>query len=108
MLVDPAGEVTDGGIGPQTSTMFWWLSLYHAINRDGKLMAVRLSDTQDLIEAEAFFRSAWTIARFCRAFDEVRAFLRPQLWRNQLFFLGQRRCIHQVRSVQLMRRLMAA
>src|SRR5919109_3890620 len=37
-----------------------WQYLYRAIDRDGHLMDVRLSDTRDLAAAEAFFRSAWT------------------------------------------------
>jgi putative transposase len=35
--------------------------LYRAIDRDGNLVDVRLSDTRDLTAAEAFFRSAWTV-----------------------------------------------
>jgi putative transposase len=38
----------------------WWY-LYRAIDRDGNLVSVRLSDTRDLAAAEAFFRSAWTV-----------------------------------------------
>jgi putative transposase len=37
-----------------------WRYLYRAIDRDGHLVDVRLSDTRDLAAAEAFFRSAWT------------------------------------------------
>jgi putative transposase len=36
-----------------------WQYLYRAIDRDSKLVDVRLSDTRDLAAAEAFFRSAW-------------------------------------------------
>jgi putative transposase len=142
-----------------------WQYLYRAIDRDGNLVDVRLSDTRDLTAAEAFFRSAWavtgvtpdrittdghnayprairavfgaqvthrtnrhlnnhleqdhrgikqryrpiggfkhrtTAARFCRVFDEVRAFLRPQSYRNQFLSLAQRRCMHQARFAQLM------
>src|SRR5688500_1491254 len=123
-----------------------WQYLYRAIDRNGHLVDVRLSDTRDLAAAEAFFRAAetgtgvtphrittdghdayprairavfgeevthrtnrylnnhleqdhrgikqryrpmggfklgTTAARFCRLFDEVRAFLRPQSRRNQ-------------------------
>jgi putative transposase len=35
-----------------------WCYLYRAIDRDGNLVDVRLSDTRDLTAAEAFFRSA--------------------------------------------------
>jgi DDE domain len=35
-----------------------WRYLDRAINRDGNLVDVRLSDTRDLAAAEAFFRSA--------------------------------------------------
>jgi putative transposase len=35
--------------------------LYRAIDRNGHLIDVRLSDTRDLAAAEAFFRSAWTV-----------------------------------------------
>ena len=38
-----------------------WRYLDRAINRDGNLVDVRLSDTRDLAAAEAFFRSAWTV-----------------------------------------------
>jgi putative transposase len=38
-----------------------WCYLYRAIDRDGHLVDVRLSDTRDLAAAEAFFRSAWTV-----------------------------------------------
>jgi putative transposase len=142
-----------------------WQYLYRAIDRDGNLVDVRLSDTRDLAAAEAFFRAAWTgtgvvphrittdghdayprairavfgeavthrtnryltnhleqdhrgikqryrpmggfkrdttAARFCRLFDEVRAYLRPQSRRNQALSLKQRRAIHQERFTQLM------
>jgi transposase-like protein len=36
-----------------------WCYLYRAIDRDGNLVDVRLSDTRDLAAAEAFFRAAW-------------------------------------------------
>lgn len=38
-----------------------WCYLYRAIDRDGHLIDVRLSDTRALAAAEAFFRSAWTV-----------------------------------------------
>jgi hypothetical protein len=38
-----------------------------------------------------------TAARFCRLFDEIRAFFRPQSYCNQRLTLTQRRCIHQER-----------
>jgi putative transposase len=38
-----------------------WHYLYRAIDRDGTLVDVRLSDTRDLAAAEAFFQSAWTV-----------------------------------------------
>jgi putative transposase len=38
-----------------------WCYLYRAIDRDGHLIDVRLSETRDLAAAEAFFRSAWTV-----------------------------------------------
>jgi transposase-like protein len=148
-----------------------WQYLYRAIDRDGHLVDVRLSDTRDLAAAEAFFRSAWTVtgvtpdrittdghdayprairnvfgervthrtnwylnnrleqdhrgikqryrptyglktfataARFCRLFDELRAFLRPQSYPNQLLTLAQRRCIHHERLAQLMDMMAAA
>jgi putative transposase len=148
-----------------------WSYLYRAIDRDGNLVDVRLSDTRDLAAAEAFFRSAWTVtgvtpdrittdghdayprairsvfgervthrtnrylnnhieqdhrgikqryrptcglktfataARFCRVFDEIRAFLRPQAHRNQPLTLEQRRRIHRERFAQLMGTIAAA
>jgi putative transposase len=142
-----------------------WCYLYRAIDRDGHLIDVRLSDTRDLAAAEAFFRSAWTVtgvmpdrittdghdayprairnvfgdrvlhrtnrhlnnhleqdhrgikqryrptcalktfataACFCCAFDEIRAFFRPQSHRNHTLTLAHRRHIHQTRFAQLM------
>jgi putative transposase len=38
-----------------------WQYLYRAIDQDGNLVDVRLSDTRDLTAAEAFFRSARTV-----------------------------------------------
>jgi putative transposase len=38
-----------------------WRYLYRAIDRDGKLVDVRLSDTRDLAAAEAFFRAVLTV-----------------------------------------------
>jgi putative transposase len=38
-----------------------WHYLYRAIDTDGNLVDVRLSETRDLAAAEAFFRSAWTV-----------------------------------------------
>ena len=38
-----------------------WQYLYRAMDRDGHLMDVRLSDTRGLAVAEAFFRSAWIV-----------------------------------------------
>jgi putative transposase len=48
------------------------------------------------------FKHGTTAARFCRLFDEVRAFLRPQSHRNQSLSLKQRRAIHRDRFAQLM------
>jgi putative transposase len=148
-----------------------WQYLYRAIDRDGNLVDVRLSDTRDLAAAEAFFRSARavtgvipermttdghdayprairnvfgdqvthrtnrylnnhleqdhrglkqryrsmggfktfpTAARFCRLFDEIRGFFRPQSHRNQSLSLKQRRAVHQERFAQLMSLMAAA
>jgi putative transposase len=148
-----------------------WQYLYRAIDRDGNIVDVRLSDTRDLVAAEAFFRSAWTVtgvmpdrittdghdayprairtvfgervthrtnrylnnhleqdhrgikqryrptcglktfataARFCCAFDEIRAFFRPQSHRNQPLTLAHRRDLHQSRFAQLMGMIAAA
>jgi putative transposase len=49
-----------------------------------------------------------TAARFCRLFDEIRTFLRPQLRHNQQLSLAQRRDSHQVRFAHLMGLLAAA
>ena len=43
------------------------------------------------------FKTFVTAADFCRVFDEIRAFLRPQSHRNQPLTLAQRRGIHQDR-----------
>jgi putative transposase len=39
-----------------------WCDLYRAIDHNGNSVDARLSDTRDLAAAEAFFRSAWTVA----------------------------------------------
>jgi hypothetical protein len=49
-----------------------------------------------------------TAARFCRRFDEIRAFLRPQSRRHQPLSLAQRRDIHRERLVQFMGLMAAA
>ncbi len=49
-----------------------------------------------------------TAACFCRVFDEIRAFLRPQSHRHQPVTLAQRRAIHQERFAQLMGIMAAA
>jgi putative transposase len=54
------------------------------------------------------FKSVGAAARFCRAFDEMRAFLRPHASRNQPFTLAQRRCIHQARFTRLLEMMAAA
>jgi putative transposase len=53
-------------------------------------------------------KSFATAARFCRAFDELRAFLRPRSHRNQPLTLEQRRRIYQERFVHLMGMIAAA
>jgi putative transposase len=148
-----------------------WHYLYRAIDKDGYLVDVRLSQTRDLAAAEAFFRSAWTVtgvtpdrittdghdayprairnvfgdhvihwtnrylnnhleqdhrgvkqryrvtgglktfstaARFCRLFDEIRAFLRPHSHRHQRLTLEQRRGIHRERFAHVMGMITAA
>jgi putative transposase len=45
--------------------------------------------------------------RFCRAFDEVRNFLRPTIYINQEVSLAHRRAIH-VRCVAALRDLISA
>jgi putative transposase len=49
-----------------------------------------------------------TAAGFCRVFDEIRAFCRPQSHHNQRLSLHQRRCIHRDRFAQLMGMMAAA
>jgi hypothetical protein len=49
-----------------------------------------------------------TAERFCRLFDEIHAFLRPQSQRNQLLSLARRRDIHQKRFTYLLEMLAAA
>src|SRR5918992_3253161 len=53
-------------------------------------------------------RTLRTAAQFCVAFDELRAFLRPQSCHNQRLSLAQRRCIHQERFTKLMGIMTAA
>jgi hypothetical protein len=48
-----------------------------------------------------------TAARFCRVFDDVRAFLRPQSQRNPLLSLAPRWDIHQDRFAQLVGMMVA-
>jgi transposase-like protein len=54
------------------------------------------------------FKTFATAACFCRVFDEIRAFLRPQSHRNHPVTLAQRRAIHQDRFTQLMGMIAAA
>jgi putative transposase len=145
--------------------------LYRAIDRDGNLVDVRLSENRDKAAAEAFFRSARTVTgqtparvtsdghnaypgaikavfgeavrhrtnrylnnhleqdhrgikqrirpmegfksiesakRFCRVHDEVRNFLRPRSYRNEVLSLAQRRLLYTVRTRVLLTSLAAA
>jgi transposase-like protein len=49
-----------------------------------------------------------TAARFCRVFDELRAFFRPQSRHNQSLTLAQRRSIYQERFAHVMGIIAAA
>ena len=145
--------------------------LYRAIDRDGNLVDVRLSEKRDKAAAEAFFRSTRMVTscvpervtsdghaayphtiravfgkevrhrtnrylnnyleqdhrgikqriqpmggfksvesatRFCRAHDEVRNFLRPRSYRNEVISLAQRRLLHTARTRILLTSLAAA
>jgi len=145
--------------------------LYRAIDRDGNLVDVLLSEKRDKAAAEAFFRSARTFTgcvpervtsdghdaypgaikavfgeavphrtnrylnnhleqdhrgikqrvrpmggfksvesakRFCRVHDEVRNFLRPRSYRNEILSLAQRRLRHLARTRVLLTSLAAA
>jgi putative transposase len=145
--------------------------LYRAIDRDGNLVDVRLSEKRYKAAAEAFFRSARTVTgrvpervtsdghdaypgaikavfgeavrhrtnryinnhleqdhrgikqqirpmggfksvesakRLCRAHDEVRNFLRPRAYRNEVVSLAQRRLLHTARTRILLTSLAAA
>ena len=147
-----------------------WCYLYRAIDREGNLVDVFLSETRDPAAAKAFFRSAKAVTqvepdrvttdghtsypkaiadelgkdvkhrtsqyknnvleqdhrgvkgrydpmrgfqeftaadRFCRAYDEVRNFLRPTTWRGEKVSLGRRRAIH-VQRVAALRDLISA
>jgi len=147
-----------------------WCYLYRAIDREGNLVDVYLSETRDLAAAKAFFRSAKAVTqvepdqvttdghtsypkaiaeelgkdvkhrsiqyknnvleqdhrgvkgryepmrgfkeftaadRFCRAYDEVRNFLRPTSYRGEKVSLGRRRAI-QVQCVAALRDLISA
>jgi len=147
-----------------------WQYLYRAIDRDGNLVDVYLSETRDQEAAEALFRSAVAVTgttpdkvttdkhasyppaldevfcddlehrtskylnnhleqdhrgikgryrsmrgfknfdaahRFCRAFDEVRNFLRPASFINQNVSLARRRVLH-VQRVAALRDLISA
>ncbi|WP_247881489.1 IS6 family transposase [Skermanella sp. TT6] len=141
-----------------------WCYLYRAIDRDGNLVDVYLSETRDMAAAKAFFRSAKAVTRvepqqvttdghtsypkaiagelgtdvdhrtsqyknnvieqnhrgikgryrpmrgfkifkaahrFCRAFDEVRNFLRPTSYINQNVSLARQRVLHVERVAAL-------
>lgn len=54
------------------------------------------------------FKQGQSAARFCRLFDEIRAFLRPSSHRRQSCTLEQRRRIHCERFTDLMGMLAAA
>ena len=54
------------------------------------------------------FTHGTTAARFCRLFDEMRAFLRPQFHCNQSLSLTQRLALHQERFANLMSLMAAA
>ena len=147
-----------------------WCYLYRAIDRDGTLVDVYLSETRDMAAAKAFLRSARSVTqvepepvttdghtsypkaiadelgtdvdhrtsqyknnvieqdhrgikgryrsmrgfknfdaahRFCRAFDEVRNFLRPASYINQTISLARRRVIH-VERVAALRDMISA
>src|SRR3954471_17376955 len=147
-----------------------WCYLYRAIDRDGTLVDVYLSETRDMAAAKAFLRSARSVTqvepeqvttdghtsypkaiaeelgtdvdhrtsqyknnvmeqdhrgikgryrsmrgfkafgsadRFCRAFDEIRNFLRPASYINQTISLARRRVIH-VQRVAALRDLISA
>jgi len=145
--------------------------LYRAIDHDGYLVDVRLSEKRDKAAAEAFFRSAHMVTgcvpervtsdghdaypgalkavlgeavrhrtnryvnnhleqdhrgikqrirpmggfksvesakRFCCAHDEVRNFLRPRSYRNEVISLAQRRLVHIARTRILLTSMAAA
>jgi putative transposase len=147
-----------------------WCYLYRAIDRDGNLIDVYLSETRDLAAAKMFFRSARSVTqvapdrvttdghdaypravrealgekvvhrtnqylnnhleqdhrgikgryrpmrgfkdigaarRFCRAYDELRQFLRPMTAHKELVSLGRRRAIH-VQRVAALRDMISA
>jgi putative transposase len=54
------------------------------------------------------FNTFVTVARFCRLFDEIRAFCRPQPHHNQCLSLHQRRRLYRDRVAQLMEIMAAA
>jgi putative transposase len=53
------------------------------------------------------FKAFGSAGRFCRAFDEVRNFLRPATYINQNVSLARRRAIH-VQRVAALRDLISA
>jgi putative transposase len=54
------------------------------------------------------FKTFATAGYFCRVFDEIRAFLRPQSHRNQPLTLAQCQCIYRERFAHLMGIIAAA
>jgi putative transposase len=54
------------------------------------------------------FKSGESAKRFCRVYDEVRNFLRPRSYRNEVISLAQRRLLHIARTRILLTSLAAA
>jgi hypothetical protein len=54
------------------------------------------------------FKSVKSAQRFCQAHDEVRNFLRPRSYRNEVISLAQRRLLHTARTRVLLTSLAAA
>jgi putative transposase len=108
--VTPARIATDGhGAYPRAIRNTFGAQVIHRTNRylnnhlgqDHRGIKQQYRPTDGL-------RTFRTAAQFCRVFDELRAFLRPQSCRSQRASLAQRRAIHQDRFTQPMGILAAA
>jgi transposase-like protein len=89
-----------------------WCYLYRAIDRNGTLVDVHLSETRDLAAAQAFFRSAKSVTQAepeqIKTDGHASYPLRPATYTNQNVSLACRRTIHVQRVAALRNPVSAA